>query len=207
MSGSLTKSALCTVTLLAPAAGITPVNLAPDYNINAIVADGLPFSGSGLDGGLNGSPTAYSVTLVGEQQTIGGTTFYFGPANAPDAASGQTVALPSGQFPAIALLATAVNGSQLSQVFKVTYTDGSVSSFTQSLSDWFTPQGFAGEKAAMTMPYRDNYLGQIDNRTFYLYEYVLTLNSGKTVASITLPNNRNVVVLAATLTGAASAMR
>jgi hypothetical protein len=52
------------------------------------------------------------------------------------------------------------------------------------------------------MPYRDNGQGQKDNRTFYLYEYTFALTASKTVASITLPNNRNVVVLAASLSNA-----
>jgi hypothetical protein len=172
-----------------------------------MVMDGLPFAGGGLDGGLNGSSTAYSANLTGVQQTIGGTLFYFGPANAADAVSAKTVSLPSGQFSSIDLLATGVNGNQASQVFKVTYTDGTASTFTQNLSDWFTPQNFAGETKAMTMPHGNNAQGQRDNRTFYLYEYKFGLIANKTVAAITLPNNRNVVVLAASLTSAAALNR
>jgi hypothetical protein len=141
------------------------------------------------------------------QQSIGGTLFYFGPTNAPDAVSAKTVSLPPGQFSSLKLLATGVNGNQLSQVFKVAYTDGTVSTFTQNMSDWFGPQNFSSETKAMTMPYRDNGQGQKDNRTFYLYEYTFTLTSSKTVASITLPNNRNVVVLAASLTIVAASSR
>ena len=59
----------------------------------------------------------------------------------------------------------------------------------------------------MAMLYRDNGQGQRDNRTFYLYEYKFVLNATKTVASITLPNNRNVVVLAATLNSATTSIR
>jgi hypothetical protein len=92
-------------------------------------------------------------------------------------------------------------------VFKVTYTDGTTSVFTQNLSDWFTPQNFSGETKALTMAYRDNGQGQRDNRTFYLYEYKLTLTATKTVATITLPNNRNVVVLAASLSGPTASAR
>jgi hypothetical protein len=207
VSGSLTNSVPFTLTVLAPAAGASLVNLSPAYNINALVMDGIPFAGGGLDGGLNGSSTAYSANLTGVQQSIGGTLFYFGPANAPDAVSAKTVSLPPGQFSNLKLLATAVNGSQLSQVFKVAYTDGTVSSFTQNMSDWFGPQNFSSETKAMTMPYRDNGQGQKDNRTFYLYEYTFTLTASKTVASITLPNNRNVVVLAASLTIATALSR
>jgi Pro-kumamolisin, activation domain len=207
VSGTLTSSATFTLSVLLPAAGTSLANLSPAYNIEAMVMDGLPFAGGGLDGGLNGSSTAYSANLIGVQQTIGGTLFYFGPANAADAVSANTVSLPSGRFSSINLLATGVNGKQASQVFKVTYTDGTASTFTQNLSDWFTPQNFAGETKAMTMPHRNNAQGQWDNRTFYLYEYKFGLIANKTVASITLPNNRNVVVLAVSLTTATPSFR
>jgi hypothetical protein len=207
VSGALSSSASFTLTVMVPASGTSLVNLSPAYNINAMVMDGLPFAGGGLDGGLNGSSTAYSANLIGAQQTIGGALFYFGPANAPDAVSAKTVSLAPGQFSSISLLATGVNGSQLAQVFKVTYTDGTSSIFTQSLSDWFTPQAFSGETNAMAMLYRDNGQGQRDNRTFYLYEYKFVLNATKSVASITLPNNRNVVVLAATVSSATTSIR
>ena len=192
--------------MLAPANGTTLVNLSSGYDVNALVSDSSVFTG-GLDGGLNGSATAYSANLIGAQQTIGGTLFYFGPPNALDAVSARTISLPAGKFSSLKLLATAVNGNQLQQAFKVTYTDGTTSLFSQNLSDWFGPQNFPGETKALAMPYRDNGAGQRDNRTFYLYEYSFTLNSAKTVSSVTFPNNRDVVVLAATLTGASAAAR
>jgi subtilase family serine protease len=207
VSGALKSSTSFTLTVLLSPSGTSLVNLAPAYNINAMVVDGLPFAGGGLDGGLNGSSTAYSANLLGVQQTIRGMLFFFGPANAADAVSGKTVSLPPGQFSNINLLATGVNGSQFAQVFKVTYSDGTSSTFTQNLSDWFTPQNFAGETKAMTMPYRDNGQGQKDNRTFNLYEYTFALTANKTVVSITLPNDRNVVVLAASLTNATASNR
>ena len=207
VSGALTNSVTFTLTVLVPTTGASLVDLSPGYNVNGLAVDGVPFTGGGLDGGLNGSPTAYSGKLVGVQQTIAGNLFFFGPAGALDAVSGKTVALPAGKFSTLSLLATGVNGGQLSQPFKVTYSDGTSSTFTQSLSDWFTPQNFPGESKAMIMPYRDNGAGQIDNRTFYLFEYALALNSSKTVASITFPNNRNVVILAATLSSTSSSVK
>ena len=207
VSGALISSASLTLTVMVSSSGPSPVNLSPAYNINAMVMDGLPFAGGGLDGGLNGSSTAYSANLIGAQQTIAGALFYFGPANAPDAVSAKTVSLTRGRFSSISLLATGVNGSQVAQKFKVTYTDGTSSTFTQNLSDWFTPQAFPGELKALSMPYRENGLGERDNRTFYLYEYKFVLNLTKTVASIMLPNNRNVVVLAATLSSATTSIR
>jgi hypothetical protein len=49
------------------------------------------------------------------------------------------------------------------------------------------------------MAYRNFDNGARDQRTFSLYEYRFALNPNKAVQSITLPNNKNVLVLAATL--------
>ncbi len=198
-SGTLIRTTTIGLTVVA-AAVAAPVNMASVFNINAMVTDASKFTGSGLDGGLNGQVTAYSANLLGAQQTVSGTTFSFGPANVANAASGKTVPLPSGQYSTLKMLATAVNGNQASQNFIVTYTDGTSSLFQQSLSDWFTPQSYVGESKALTMAYRDTSTGLRDNRTFLLYGYSLTLNPSKKVSSITLPNNRNVVVVAMTLT-------
>jgi hypothetical protein len=198
-SGSLTHTVAIGLTVIAPAAGSTLVNLASVSNVTGIVTDGTTFAPAGLDGGLNGVGTAYSASLLGADQTLNGTTLYFGAANLPDAVSGTTVPLPAGQFSTVKLLATAVNGNQISQRFTVTYTDGTTSSFFQSLSDWFTPQGFAGETKVLIMPYRDTSNGVKDNRTFLLYGYSFNLNAAKKVSSITLPNNRDVVILAISL--------
>ncbi|HXM61875.1 MAG TPA: hypothetical protein VN950_13545, partial [Terriglobales bacterium] len=107
--------------------------------------------------------------------------------------------LPSGEFSGLELLATAINGNQAAQTFTVTYTDGTTSKFTQSLSDWFTPQKYPHESEGVIMAYRNSANGTKDNRTFNLYEYRFVLNKAKTVETITLPNNADVVVLAATL--------
>jgi hypothetical protein len=98
------------------------------------------------------------------------------------------------------MLATGVDGNQPNQTFIVTYTDGTTTTLTQSLSDWFTPQNYTGESKAATEAYRLTSSGASDNRTFYLYGYTLAINSSKTVQSLALPNNSHVVVLALTLT-------
>jgi hypothetical protein len=96
----------------------------------------------------------------------------------------------------VKLLATGVNGNQATQAFVITYTDGTTTTVTQNLSDWFSPQHYAGESIASTMAYRLTSTGAKDARTFYLYGYSLTINNSKTVKTITLPKNRNVVALA-----------
>jgi hypothetical protein len=120
--------------------------------------------------------------------------------------SGGTIALPAGKFSTLKLLATGVNGNQVSQTFTVTYTDGTTAAFTQSLSDWCTPQTYTGESKAILMPYRDSSNGTRDTRSMTLYGYTFTLSNSKTVKSIALPNNRNVVVLAMSLSAVASSV-
>ena len=116
-----------------------------------------------------------------------------------DAVSSTTVPLPAGQYQTLKMLAAGVNGSQTSQNFTVQYTDGTTSTFTQSLSDWCAPQNYAGETTAITTAYRDLASGARGQNSAQLYEYSFNLTAGKTVSSIVLPHNRNVVVLAINL--------
>jgi len=194
-SGGVTQTAVLTLTVAAPSAGTVPVNLAPYYNVSGSAVDYLPFTGGGLDAGGR----SYSGILLGASQNVGGTVFSLGPMAASDAVSGQTLALPAGKFSTLKLLAAGVNGNQAGQTFAVQYSDGTTTTFTQSLSDWCTSQNYPGESQAVPMNYRDNSTGTIDNRVLYLYGYAFGLNNTKTVKAITLPQNRNVVVLAVTL--------
>ena len=171
----------------------TQVNLSSSFNRTGIVADGTTFGG-----GLDAKGYALSANLLGASVTFGSARFNLGPVGANDvvSAAGQTITLPSGSYGALTLLATGVNGSQAGQPFTVTYADGTKTTFTQSLSDWYTPQNYSGEATAVTMSYRDLYNGTRDSRTFYVYVYTFSLNATKTVSSITLPNDANVEVLA-----------
>ena len=105
-----------------------------------------------------------------------------------DAVANMTIALPAGNYTALTLLGTGVNGNHPNQTFTVNYSDGSSTSFVQSLSDWFTPQSsYTGESKASQMAYRLTSTGAHDTRTFYLYGYSFPLNSAKTAVSVTLP--------------------
>lgn len=179
-----------------PTTTTTPVPLSSYYNREGIVTDGTTFSSnSGLDDGGE----AYSSQLLGTSVTFNGAKFTLGSPNTLDSVTDITITLPSGQFSTLQLLGTGVNGNQASQTFTVTYTDGTTSTFTQGLSDWFSPQGYAGETSLISMAYRDKYNGTKDARTFHVYGYSFSLNSSKTVHSITLPANSKVVILAMTL--------
>ena len=175
-----------------------PASLASYYNRAGIYTDGTIFSSTG---GLDGGGAAYSATLLGSSVIWSNTVFDFGPANQTNviAAAAQTLTLPAGKDSVLRMLATAEDGNQTSQPFVVTYSDGTTTTFTQSLSDWYAPQNYSGESEAVPMPYRNTSGGTMDNRVFYLYGYSFSLNSAKTVQSLRLPNNGNVVVLAVSL--------
>jgi hypothetical protein len=199
-SGTITETTTFTLAISAAAGSTgrgTPADLSSAYNLYGIYTDGTSYS----TGGLDGVGYSYSANLLGTSRVYSGILLDFGPANDPDAvaAEGQVFTLPAGQYSNLVLFATGVEGNQTSQTFTVTYTDSSTTNFTQSLSDWYTPQKYAGEQEGVAMAYRNFDNGTKDNRTFSLYEYRFALNKTKAVQSLTLPNNSHVVVLSATL--------
>jgi hypothetical protein len=171
------------------------VNLSASASRGGLVTDGTKFT----SGGLDTYGFAYSATLLTASQTWNNTPFTFGTANSADVVTSATVALPNAPFSSVSLLATGINGGQSSQVFTVKYTDGTSANFTQSLSDWHTPANYAGETSVVSMAYRNTASGTKDNRAFYLYGYSFALDKTKTVSSIALPKNSNVILLAVTL--------
>jgi hypothetical protein len=199
-SGTITETASFTLAVSAGEGktGLgTQVDLSSEFNVNGIYTDGTTYSTGGLDGLGN----SYSANLLTPSRVFSGILFDLGPANQLDAVggSGQVISLPAGQFSALTLLATGVEGNQASQTLTVTYSDGTSTKFVQSFSDWFTPAKFPRESEGVAMAYRNQANGTKDQRTFNLYEYRLALNATKTVQSLTLPTNPDVLVLAATL--------
>jgi hypothetical protein len=172
------------------------VDLSSAYNKNGIYTDGSTFSGSAS---ADGEGFAYSKQALGSTPLWDSVSFNLGPANVPDVVTDRTVSLPGGKFGSLKLLATGLEGAQESQVFTITYADGTSSSVTQSVSDWYESSGYTGESEAIVVPYRLDGDGSKDNRTFYLYGYSFNLDSSKTVRSVTLPDNEHVLVFAMTL--------
>lgn len=195
-SGSLSHNVPILLKLVAVKTGAVAVDLTPVYNITGIYTDGSTFDEiSSLDGGGFALPEQ----PVGSTQEWDGVLFRLGPANAPDVVTGETVPLPPGKFGALKILATGVEGSQKSQTFTVAYADGTSSTFTQSVSDWYSQGSFSGETMAVTVPYRLTGDGDTDDGTFHVFGYSFDLDTSKVVRSVALPRNRNVVVLAMTL--------
>ncbi len=209
-TGSTSQTTTVNLFVNPPASGGagTPVDLSADYNLYAFYDDADEATITATNS-LDGVGYTYSANLLNTGLNFQGTQFDFGPPNQADAVygAGTTIALPTGNFATLQLLATGIQGNQASKTVTVTYTDSTTSQFTQSFSDWCsglngggcTSTGSnAGESVAVAMPYRDS-AGGPDNRAFYLYGYSFALNASKTVQSVTLPNTRDVVVLAASL--------
>jgi hypothetical protein len=195
LAGGYTSSGVSGATYtISSSTGTTPVSvsLGAADNLYGIATPGIAVVGNGLDG----HGDAYAGNLLGTTVTSAGATFTLAAAGAGSAATNTTIALPAAVYANLSLLATGINGNQLNQSFVVTYTDGTTSTFTQSLSDWYTPQHYAGEAIASTMAYRIQASGVAQTGPVYLYAYSFALNSAKVVQSITLPKNANVAVLA-----------
>jgi hypothetical protein len=197
VASGYTNSAVASATYTIKATGTAPVSvsLAPADTVYAIGTPGTAVTGVGIDGGGD----AYAGNLVGTSVTYGGVTYTLSAAGANSAATTTTVTLPAGNYASLSLLGTAVNGNHPNQVFKVTYSDGTSTNFTQSLSDWALPQGYTGESVALTMPSYVARSGVTATGSRYLYAYSFALNGAKTVKSLTLPLTTNVVVLAVDL--------
>lgn len=170
---------------------------------------GMSNDGQITSSGYNGDSWLYSATaLAAAGVTPGSTVNADGiaytwpnePAGTNDAieASGQTipVSLPAGATK-IGLLgsATNANAAGATGALTVTYTDGSTQQIPVAFSDWTLGAGayqaLSGDTIALTTPYRNIDDGTSDQTTTYVYSVSAALQSGKTVASVTLPNPAN----------------
>jgi len=191
----------------AGASGAAPVhvNLAAMDNVVGIVNTGT----AAANGGLDTDGYAYAANMLGSSITWAGASYALGASTAvaqsappagisgADAVSSATIALPAGNYSKLNVLGSGVNGRQTNQNFVVTYTDGTTTTITQSLSDWWgPPQNFAGESSVSQMANMVSPTGALMSHAAYIYGYSFAINGAKTVKSLTLPNNRNVVVLA-----------
>ena len=187
-------TALNGIQLDATVAVYTPVPLSSFYNINGIYTNGTSFnSGLGFDSGGN----AYSSNLIGTSVTWNNITYQLGPTNAPDAVRNTTIALPAGYYSSLNMLGAMVNNTTAANTFVVTYTDGTTTSFTQSLSDWVFPLNWTGETEVTCVPFRNTSTGGTDAHLTCVYGYQIPLNSSKIVKSVTLPSGPGDVVMLA----------
>jgi alpha-mannosidase len=195
-SGELSRSVMTALSVTPVLAGTVPVDLSSAYNVSGIYKKGSKFEPSAS---LDAGGFAFSEETLGTEQVGAEVVFRLGPANVADAVSSKTVDLPADKFASVRILATAVEGNQNNQIFTVNYSDGTSASFTQTLSDWSGDGSAHGESTAAHVPYRLAGDGSIDANPFNLYAYSFSLDPAKQIRSITLPENRNVVVFGITL--------
>ena len=177
--------------------GTVPVNLAQYYNVYGIYTPGSTYPQANS---FDNDGYSYSTTTLGSTVVWNGMTFNIGPANLPDAvattgSTALTIPLPAGTFTDLFMLGAMVNNINATQTFIVTYTDNSTTTFTQNMSDWFNAAGWPGESVVNCSEKRNYENGSTQADSVCVYGYDIPLDVTKTVASITLPNTRNIVML------------
>ncbi|HVV18159.1 MAG TPA: glycoside hydrolase family 3 C-terminal domain-containing protein [Pseudonocardiaceae bacterium] len=180
-------------------------SLAAAVNNTGISDDADP-AGASFDGG-GYSYSAQALASVG--LTPGATVSHDGvaftwpnvPAATPDnvAASGQTVAM-AGSGTRLAFLGAGAFGTQTAPV-TVTYTDGTTSTGTVTMSDWYANAAVAGDELVATIPHWNIPAGSTldPNHMVSVYYSAIPLTAGKTVALVTLPDNANLHLFAAAI--------
>ncbi len=186
-----------TLPVVAPGTSVA-VDLSQAFNAIGIVREGATFGG---DSGFDNGGAAFGAKDVGVAVETKNVRFSLGAPGASNivAAQSNVVALPKGQFASLWLLGAATEGAQRGQEFVVTYGDGTTQTLTQNLSDWYAPQGFPGESRAVKTEGRNMANGARDARPFSLYAYGFALDPGKTVQSLTLPDNPNIKIAGVSL--------
>ncbi len=153
-------------------------------------------------GNLDGAGRSYSAQALANATpslTQGGTVTHDGltytwpnaQPGTPDnvVAGGQTIPV-SGSGNTLGILGASNNGTTTGTA-TVTYTDGSTQSFPLSFADWWANAAAGGGDILTTMPYINNQSGSKISRKVSVYAANVPLQSGKTVAYLTLPNISN----------------
>lgn len=189
----LSSVQLNTIALAGPPVAV-PLN--SSYNLLGISTDGVPY----FTGGYDGSSWAFSSELLGSSLVWNGISFPLGPANAPDAVYGASIPVPAGRFASFRFLGSLVNNAVPPTAHLLLhYTDGSSTAILQDLSDWVNPRNYPGESIVACTPTRHNFDGTTDFNSACVYGYSLPVDPMRTLASVTLPSTRNVVLLSAVL--------
>jgi hypothetical protein len=182
----------------ASAASSCGLRLSPDLDGTATVA--APSSGNFDGGGWSFDaallPPAGPGTVDGVPYALPDPT-----GTAPNfvTAHGQQLAVPAGAYSTLHVLGAAHHGDVASQV-TVTYTDGTTASAPFALTDWASSSGHNGNRVALAMDHRIKAGQGVDGPPVNLFAAAVPLASGRTVQSITLPDNAKAEVYAVTFT-------
>ncbi len=173
----------------------TPQVPVDQLNVLSTAQDGVPYSLAGFDASGN----TYSYNELGNGSVVYvGTTFTLGQPNVPNAISnGAVYTLASaGNYSNVYLIGAATADLQVNQPFVLNYDSGNPVTQTVSMSSWINPAGYAGETTIVKGKHVNQRNGGQSNTKTYLYGYTIPADPARNLVSISLPNNRKVVILA-----------
>ncbi|HYK67966.1 MAG TPA: GH92 family glycosyl hydrolase [Streptosporangiaceae bacterium] len=182
-----------------PVLQITPTANPADYYDNAGTSPDNNQACADFDGGgftYSATALANAGLTPGATVTADGLTFTWPnvAACSPDniLAAGQTMLMsPVSGASTLGLLGSSSDGGSQGTIV-INYTDGTSSTATVSFNDWASAPG-GGDTAVATMPYRNSASGTSQGITMYVFATTVSVDSSKTVASITFPDVSNQV--------------
>jgi predicted alpha-1,2-mannosidase len=186
-------------TCAASTASSCALALTPDLDGTATVADPSAgnFDGSGWSFDAALLPAAGTATIDGVAYQVPDSA---GTAKNFVTARGQQLAVPAGPYATLHILGAAHGGDVTSQA-TITYTDGSSATVPFALTDWAGSSGRNGNTIAIAMAHRIKGGQGVDGPPVNVFATSLPLDAGKTVQAVTLPNNPDAEVYAATFAG------
>jgi FG-GAP-like repeat/Bacterial Ig-like domain (group 3) len=174
----------------------TPVTPISQLSVISTSTDGTHYNQPGFDNG--GLTYSYGLLNNGQVNYVG-ITFTLGQPNVPNAITNGAVyslGAAQGSYSNVYLVGAAI-AAQTNVPFVLTYSDASTTIVPVNMSAWTASAGNAGETVIATTAYANNQAGnKVNAGNYYLYGYQLPVDSSKTLVSVTLPNTRNVVIMA-----------
>jgi Carbohydrate binding module (family 6) len=165
-------------------------NLAASFNDVGISADNNTAPGNFDGGGASFSQTALTNAGAGPGATISSQGVSYTFPNVAAGVADNTVA--EGQK--IAVTASGTLGFLISASYgpatgtgTITYTDGTTQSYTLTAPDWFSTSPPSGGAVAVNSTYQNRQGNTTYSHTADIFSATVSLSSGKTVASVTLP--------------------
>jgi hypothetical protein len=193
------------------------VNLTEIYNIIAGVSERRGSSGD-FDGLGNSFPVEllppdlsgntselypsgyYAAPSEGDSDKLHNITFRYPAKNSglsrAVACLGQTAALPGGKISRLHILGTGT-GASLTGSFTLTYADGRTQNVPLTMSFWLSPP-VQGEAVGFVAPYMRGPKGDNLRQPAYINHYVMVLPEPAELASLSLPDNKEMKIFAIT---------
>jgi sugar lactone lactonase YvrE len=174
----------------------TPVVPTSQVQVLATSTDGTGYLLNGFDTAGN----TYSYNQLGNGTVnYAGTAFTLGTPTVPNAlTNGAVYTLPApGNYATLYLIGAATTTGQINQPFTLTYADANPAGVqTISMSSWTSFAGYTGESVVASTTHANTQGGGQTSGTYDLYGYQIPVDPTRSLVSVTLPNNRNVVIMA-----------